>query len=60
MRLDIRFILRSGFITEVPCACVYCWRLETVGDGWANVDLKEKKDNIISVFKLLNLVSGIM
>lgn len=34
--------------------------LEIVGFGWAKFDLKEKKDNIIRVFKLMNLVGGIM
>lgn len=39
---------------------MYDWRLEAVGFGWAKFGLKKKTDNIISVFKLLDLVGGIM
>ena len=37
-----------------------CLRLETVDFGQAKFYLKERKENILSVFKLLNLIGGIM
>lgn len=40
--LDIRFILRSGFITEVYYACVCIIADVTVGFDWAKFDLKDK------------------
>lgn len=56
--LDTKFILRNGFIAEVyyACTCIVidCW-------VWlGNICLKEEKDSIVSVFKLVNLVGGIM